>query len=206
MGAVVGVWVEALLVVIILILLGIILFFGGITRTREPSRAVDSLRNEVKRLQEANEAIRRGWGVGTKTRTRRFGDLFGLVRELEELRCAVDGSKVCQRVLTQKYDIAPGAELLERILSERPEMDPTAKQKLANELLVGEVGRIILRNLDAGALLEQAASDAGVPLAVVRGLVKRLQALGYLDNRMKLTERGRKPWSETPQRSMLSEI
>jgi len=71
---------------------------------------------------------------------------------------------------------------------------------------VGEVGRIILRNLDAGALLEQAASDAGVPLAVVRGLVKRLQALGYLDNRMKLTERGRKPWSETPQRSMLSEI
>lgn len=192
MGAVVGVWVEALLVVIILLLLGIILFSGGgITRRRELMREVDSLRKEVQRLQEANEALRSSLGVGAETRARRFGDLFGMVRELEELRCAIAGSSVCQRALTQKYSIAPGPELLERILAARPEMDSAAKRKLADEMLVGGVGRSILRSLDAGIPLERAASDAGMPLVVARGQVTRLQILGYLDTRLKLTERGR---------------
>lgn len=202
-----GVWVEALLVVIILLLLGIILFSGGGTvRRRGLSREVDSLRKEVKRLREANESLRSSMGVGAKTQVRRFGGLFGLVRELDELRCAVDGSSACQRVLTERYGIAQGPELLERILAARPEMDPAAKRKLANELLVGEVGRSILRNLDVGAPLEQAASDAGVPLVVARGQVRRLQVLGYLDNRMGLTKRGREARPESSQLSMLLEI
>ncbi len=192
MGAVLGVWVEALLVVIILILLGIILFSGdGTARGRRLSREADSLRKEIKRLQEANEAIRDSTGVGAKMRERRFYDLFGLVRELEELRCAVAGSSACQRVLAQRYSVAPGPELLKRILDARPEMDFLARRRLADEMLVGEVGRIILRNLGAGIILDQAASDAGMPLAIARGQVRRLQLLGYLDNKMKLTDRGR---------------
>lgn len=207
MGSVMGVWVEVMLVVIALFLFGVVLFSsGGTTKTRGPSKDVDSLRNQVKRLQEANEAIRRGWGVGTKTRAIHYGDLLGLVRELEELRCAVDGSSVSKRVLTQKYGIDPGPELLERIIATRPEMDSLAKRKLADELLVGAVGRRIIRNLDAGTPLDKAATDAGVPLATARGLARRLQVLGHLDNRMRLTERGREPLPKSSQLSMLSEV
>jgi hypothetical protein len=192
MGAVVEVLVEAFLVIIILLLLGMILFSGGgIARRRELLREVNSLRDEVKRLQDANEALRGRLGIGAEARVRHFGDLFELVRDLEGLRCAIAGSSACRQVLTQKYGAALGPELLKRILVARPSIDSAAKRKLADELLVGEVGRSILRSLNAGALLEKAASDAGVPVVVARGQVKRLQILGYLDTRLKLTDRGR---------------
>ncbi len=187
-----GVWVEALLVIIILLLLGIILFSGGgIVRRRKLSGEVDFLRKEVKRLLDANEALRGSLGIGAERRVKRFGDLLGLVRDLEGLRCAIAGSSSCQLVLTQKYGAAPGPELLKRILAARPEMNSATKQRLADELLVGEVGRGILRNLDTGVPLERAASDVGVPVMVARGQVRRLQTLGYLDARMRLTDRGR---------------
>ncbi len=185
-------WVEALLVVIILLLLGIILFSGGgIVRRRKLSGEAASLRKEVQRLQDANEAFRGNLGIGAERRVKRFGDLLGLVRDLEVLRSAIAGSSSCKRVLAQKYGIAPGPELFERILATRPEMDSAAKRRLAGELLVGEVGRGILRNLDAGVTLERAASDVGVPVMVARGQVRRLQVLGYLDAHLKPTERGR---------------
>ena len=185
-------WVVALLVVIILLLLGVILFSGGgIARRRELSGEVDSLRKEVRRLRDANDALRGSLGVGTKERAKSFGDLFELVRDLEGLRCAIAGSSSCKRTLNKKYGATPGSELLERILAAQPGIDPFAKRKLADELLVGEVGRSILRSLDTGALLEKAASDAGVPGVVARGQVTRLQILGYLDPHLKLTERGR---------------
>ena len=185
-------WVEALLVVIILILLGIILFSGGgIARRRVLSRQIDSLHKEMQRLQNANEALRSSLGIGSGMRVKRFADLFELVRDLETLRSAVAGSSTCQRVLTQKYGMDPGPELLKRILAARLWMDSAVKWRLADELLVGEVGRNILRSLNSGAPIDRAASKAGVPVAVARGQVRRLQVLGYLDNRIALTERGR---------------
>ena len=185
-------WVLAFLVFIILLLLGIILFSGGgVTRRRELLKEISSLRKETQRLWDANEALRGSLVIEAKERGGRFGDLFELVRDLEGLRCAIAGSSACQRVLTQKYGVDPGPELLERILARRPGMDSIAKRKLADELLVGEIGRSILRSLNAGALLEKAASDAGVPMVVARGQVTRLQILGYLDAHLKLTDRGR---------------
>lgn len=185
-------WVEALFVVIILILLGIILFSGGgIARRRVLSRQVDSLHKEIQRLQNANEALRSSMGMGSETRVKSFADIFELVRDLESLRCAIAGSSTCQRALTQKYGIGPGPELLKRILGARLWMDSVVKWRLADELLVGEVGRSILQSLNSGAPIDRAASKAGVPMAVARGQVSRLQILGYLDNRLALTERGR---------------
>lgn len=190
--AVVGMWVVALLVFIILLLLGIILFSGGgVTRRYKLLREISSLREEAQRLRDANEALRGSLSVGAKERMEHFGDMLKLVRDLEGLRCAIAGSSACQRVLTQKYGVDPGPELLKRILATRPGMDFVAKRKLADELLVGEVGRGILRSLNAGALLEKAASDVGVPVVVARGQVTRLQILGYLDAHLKLTDRGR---------------
>ncbi len=185
--------VEALLVVVILILLGIILFSGGgIMRRRKLSGEINSLRREVQRLQDANEALRGSVGVGTKERTESFGNLFEMVKDLEGLRCAIGGSSACQRVLSDKYGVKSGPELLERILAAQPGMDPIAKRRFANELLVGEIGRSILRSLGSGARLEKAASDAGVPVSVSRTHVTVLQTLGYLDAHLKLTDQGRK--------------
>lgn len=188
-----GMWVDALLVIIILLLLGIILFSGGgIIRRRRLSGEINSLRREVQRLQDANEALRGSVGVGTKERTESFGNLFEMVKDLEGLRCAIGGSSACQRVLSDKYGLKPGPELLERILAAQPGMDPIAKRKFADELLVGEIGRSILRSLESGARLEKAASDAGVPVSVSRTHITILQTLGYLDTHLKLADRGRK--------------
>ncbi len=193
MVAVVGMWVDALLVVIILLLLGIILFSGGgIIRRRRLLGEINSLRREMQRLQDANEALRGNVGVGTKERTESFGDLFEMVKDLEGLRCAIGGSSACQRVLINKYGLKPGSELLKRILAAQPGMDPIAKRRFADELLVGEIGRSILQSLESGVRLEKAASDAGVPVSVSRVHVTILQTLGYLDAHLKLTDQGRK--------------
>ena len=180
--------VEALLIIIILLLSGIILFSGGgIVRRRRLLRDIADLREQRRRLVEANEALRSGLGI--EERARRFGDMLELVRDLESLRCAIEGAG--RRELIQKYGVSPGPELFERILSARPAIDPAAKWKLAHELLVGEVGRMVMRSLSAGASLEEAASDAGVPIVMARRQVTRLQTLGYLNGRLKPTELGR---------------
>lgn len=184
-------WVESFLVIIILLLLGWVLFSGsGVFRRRNLLREINSLQDEVQMLREANEALRSSSGVGMKERMKRFEDLFGLVRDLESLRCAIAGSKSCQNTLLQKYNVAPGPELLERIFAAWLAIEPTVKQRLANEMLVGEVGRKIMRSLDSGASIEKAASDAGVPVVIAKGQITRLQILGYLDSRLKSTERG----------------
>lgn len=183
--------IEVLLVIIILLLLGIILFSGGgVVRRRMLFRDISKLREERERLLKVNEALRSASGTGPEERARRFGDLLELVRDLEGLRCTVEGPSDRQKGLTQKYGVSQGPELLKRILAARPDIAPAAKWKLAHELLVGDVGRTIMRSLSAGASLEKAASDCGVPVVVVRRQVTRLQALGYLDGRLMPTELG----------------
>ncbi len=184
-------WIVALLVAIIIILMGVILFGGGgISRQRKLRGEISALKEELARVQDANEALRKSLGAGGEARAEHHESLFELARDLDSLRSAIAGSKICQNGLMQKYNTAPGPELLERIL-ERPGLDPALKRGLADEILVGEVGRAIMKSLSAGATLERAAADAGVPLVVAKGQVTRLHILGYLDARMKLTDRGR---------------
>lgn len=184
-------WIIAFLVAIIIILMLWMLFFGGagVSRQRKLQREIGALSEELRRTQEANEALRGSLGVGAEARLRRHGDLFEFIRDLESLRCAIAGSKICQTTLSRKYNVAPGPELLELVLA-RPGIDSAVKERLADELLVGEVGRSLMQSLDKGAPVEQAAANAGVPVIVARGQVTRLQILGYLDARLKLTERG----------------
>lgn len=186
-------WIEIFLVVVIILLLGWIFFFsgGGVSKQRKLSQEIDELRKETQRLRNANEALRNSFGVGVKARARYLEGWFDLIRDLEGLRCAIAGSSICQKMITEKYDVPPGPELLKRILAKWPNIDPGVKSKLANELLVGEVGRAILRSMSSGASFERAASDAGVPVVLVKREVTQLQLLGYLDAHLKLTERGR---------------
>ncbi|MCS7131298.1 MAG: hypothetical protein NZ934_00995, partial [Hadesarchaea archaeon] len=112
-----------------------------------------------------------------------------LARDLDILKSAVAGSTHCQKILTEKY--GSKSDLLDHILAAHPKIESKVKRKLAHEILVGEVGRVILRALDAKLSIERAAGDAGVPVIMAREYVKRLQVLGYLDERLKPTELGR---------------
>ncbi|RLG57094.1 MAG: hypothetical protein DRN83_02630 [Hadesarchaea archaeon] len=185
-------WIVVFLVGIIILLMAWILFFGGagVTHQRKLRKEITRLKDELSRLQEANEALRATLGAGSEERLRRYGKLFEFIRDLESLRCAIAGSKICQASLSKKYDTIPGPDMLKRILAQ-PGVDPVIKNRLADELLVGEVGRALMLSLDKGFSIDKAAANAGVPLVVARGQITRLQILGYLDSHLKLTEQGR---------------
>ncbi|MEM2908398.1 MAG: hypothetical protein QXP65_04300 [Candidatus Hadarchaeales archaeon] len=183
-------WTEAFLIFIILVLLGWVLFSGeGRFKARKLRTQVDSLRDELERLRSTNEALRSKLEAEGEERARYLEDVQTLARELEILKSAVAGSTYCQKILAEKYGAKSG--LLDHILAAHPKIEPKAKRKLAHEILVGEIGRIILRYLDARLSIERAAGDAGIPVIMAREHVKRLQVLGYLDERLRLTELGR---------------
>ena len=185
-------WLIVFLVAIIVVLMIWMIFFwgGGTYKQRRLQQEIGALREELQRTQEINDALRKSLGAGTGARLKQYGDLAEFVRDLESLRCAIAGSKICQTMLSKKYNMDPGPELLKRILA-RPGVDSMVKGRLADEMLVGEIGRTIMKSLDSGATMERAADDASVPLVVAKGQITRLQILGYLDSRLKLTERGR---------------
>jgi hypothetical protein len=177
-------WVIIFLMAVVLVLLGFMLVGKtGIIRRRQLEKEIEMLKDKLQKYE--GEAPK-----GAKVReVRSPPDLFDFVRDLETLRCAIAGSKICQRTLLKKYKLPPGPEILKRIIT-HSRLDPTTKEKLADEFLVGEVGRGILRSLNSGATIERAATEVGVPLIVTKGQISRLQVLGYLDNRLKPTELG----------------
>ena len=183
---------EVLLVLVIFILLALLLFSGGgVFRVRRLSAEVETMREELRRLRAANEALRNNLGAIGDERAKSSSEICELARDLETLRSAIAGSSQCQKLLAEKYGIQPNPELVNRILAARLRVDRATKWRLAHELLVGEVGRAMLRALRAGRTIEQASADADVPVVVGKGQIKRLQVLGYLDDRLELTERGR---------------
>jgi len=183
---------EVLLVLVIFILLALLLFSGGgVFRVRRLSAEVETMREELRRLRAANEALRNNLGAIGDERAKSSSEICELARDLETLRSAIAGSSQCQKLLAEKYGVQPNPELVNRILAARLRVDRATKWRLAHELLVGEVGRAMLRALRAGRTIEQASADADVPVVVGKGQVKRLQVLGYLDDRLELTERGR---------------
>jgi len=182
---------EVLLVLVIFILLALLLFSGGgVFRVRRLSAEVGAMREELERMRVANEALRSNLGAIGDERAKSFAEVCELARDLETLRSAIAGSSQCQKLLAEKYGTPPSPELVNRMLAARLRVDRATKWRLAHELLVGEVGRAMLRALRAGGTIERASADAGVPVVVGKGQVKRLQVLGYLDDRLEITERG----------------
>lgn len=185
-------WMEALLVIIILILLAWSLFSGGgAFKVRRLSADVKGLQGELARIRAVNDALRASLDGKESQRVKSLGDMCELARDFECLRSAIAGSSPCQKILSSKYGAQPSPELVDRILTSKPGVDLAMKRRLANELLVGEVGRDLLHGLAEGKSIEQTAGDADIPVVVARGQIKRLQVLGYLDDRLELTERGR---------------
>lgn len=185
-------WTEIFLGAIIIVMLIYILFAeGGSAKAKKLRQELESQREELRMLREANEALRGTLGISEEGKTERREDLFQFVRDLESLRGAIAGSRVSQAMLYGRYRLNPGPELFEQILKARQSIDPAVKRRLADEILVGEAGRSIMRSLNSGASIETAAAEAGMPLAVAKGQITRLQILGYLDSSLKPTMRGR---------------
>jgi hypothetical protein len=183
--------VEVILVAVIVVLLALLLFSAGsILWVRRFAAEVNEMRAQVGRTQVANEALRNNLSAMVGERSKSFSDAVELVRDLETLRSAIAGSSECQKLLAAKYGGAASPELVDRILASKPKIDRETKRRLAHELLVGEVGREMLRGFRDKKSIEQASAGAGVPVAVGKSQIRRLQVLGYLNERLELTERG----------------
>lgn len=187
------IWIEMFLVAVILIMFGWILYNGpGISRKSKLKQEVVAQRDELRVLREANDSLRSSLGISEEGKLRRHQEIFQFVRDLESLRGAIAGSTISQKVLNSKYSVGTGPELFAKIMEARPGIDAVVKRRIADEMLVGEAGRTIMKSLEAGASIDRAASNAGMPLIVAKGQIRRLQTLGYLDSRLKTTEAGRK--------------
>ncbi len=189
----IDIWIEIFLIAVILIMFGWIIYNGpGISRKNRLKQEVIAQRDELRVLRDANESLRNSLGISEEGKLRRHQEIFQFVRDLESLRGAIAGSTISQKVLNSKYGSGTGPELFEKIMGARPGIDAAVKRRLADEVLVGEAGRTIMKSLDTGASIDRAASNAGMPLIVAKGQIRRLQTLGYLDQRLKPTETGRK--------------
>jgi len=184
--------VEAILVFIILVLLAIMLFSGGgIYRTRALSDEINKLRAEIKRLRSVNESLRDNIDSTDEKKSKDFAELCTLARELENVEMALLGSSTIRRQLAGKYGMEISPEMVDKILAEGTRVDAAIKERLAKEILVGDTGKILLKSVGTGSTIEGAAADAGLPPVVARNQIRGLQVLGYLDDRMQLTSRGR---------------
>ncbi|MEM2874527.1 MAG: hypothetical protein QW567_00660 [Candidatus Hadarchaeales archaeon] len=181
---------TAVLIIIILVLAWWILVVDRrMLNYLKMRREMEALRAELARVQGLNKALMGEAGIGAVSRARRNQALFEFVRDLEALRTAVAGAKTAQEYLEKKYGVKVGEELLNRIIA-NPGVESSVKTGIADEMLVGEVGRALMKGLNAGKTIEDAAAGVGIPVAVARGQVIRLQMLGYLDSRLKPTEKG----------------
>ncbi|MEM2878778.1 MAG: hypothetical protein QXG10_04480 [Candidatus Hadarchaeales archaeon] len=183
--------IIAVLFVITAVLLFVFILMTNrkLSRYQKLKQENETLRNEVAKLKTVNRTLMSNAGIGPLSRAKRNQVLFEFIRDLEAVRAAVAGAKVAQETLERKYGLKPGEELLNRILA-NPEIETSVKNGIADEILVGEVGRTLMKCLEKGMTIDEASEKAGVPLSVARGQVIRLQLLGYIDSRLKPTEKG----------------
>ncbi|MEM1874814.1 MAG: hypothetical protein QXP51_04415 [Candidatus Hadarchaeales archaeon] len=176
------VWtINVILMAFVVVLLAVMLWGrSGILRQRKLEKEIEELRNKLVEYAKAKPVAPMSGS-----------DLYELVKDLETLRSAIAGAKICQRTILKKYKTRPGAEALEKILA-RSKLPEPVKQRLADEFLVGEAGREIIRLLDRGETIERISAEVGMPLIVTKSQITRLQILGYLDGRLKPTEKGRR--------------
>lgn len=173
----------ALLALVAVLLAALLFKEGGIGERRKLKAEKAALKDEIQRLRVSR--VKRQPGAQPTD------DVFEFARDLESLRGAIAGSKICHRTLRRKYGLSPGPDLFEAILK-RPKMSSSMKNRLADEFLVGEVGRSMMRSLITGATIEKAASDAGVPLMIANGQITRLRTLSYIDSSLRPTAMGRR--------------
>jgi len=185
--------VIAILVLIIFILLAAMMFSGGgVFKMRQLSAQVARMSDELERLNSLNASLRSNIEGAGEKQAKDFSEICSLVHELENVEMALAGSSSLRRRLAEEYGVEISPELVDRIFERSTRIDPATKERLANEIFVGETGKAILKSLDTGAAMDRVAIDAGLPPTVARSQIVAMQILGYLDTRLKPTEKGRR--------------
>lgn len=185
--------VIAILVLVILVLLAVMLFSGGgAFKTRQLSAQVSRMSDEIARLNSLSESLRSNIEGAGEKQAKDFAEICSLVHELENVEVALAGSSSLRRRLAEKYGVEISPELVDRIFERSTRIDPATKERIANEIFVGETGKAILKSLNGGAAMDRVALDAGLPPTVARSQIVAMQILGYLDTRLKPTEKGRR--------------
>jgi hypothetical protein len=174
-------WIDIVLMGLVIILLAMMLWGrGGVLKQRRLEKEIEELRSKLMECSRTQPSVQ----------PQRMGsELYEFVKDLETLRSAIAGAKICQRIILKKYKVRPGAEALDKMLA-RVRLPEAVKQRLADEFLVGEAGREIMRLLNRGEPIERISAEVGMPLIVTKSQITRLQMLGYLDGRLKPTEKG----------------
>lgn len=192
-------WVEvafvALIGIICLLLAWINYSGGGTTHTLELKREKEKLQEKIEDLKGTNEALRSSIESGNKGVSAQMDEVCELVGNLECIKDALLGAEPAEKKLKEEYDEEPSPELVHNILDSKPLINSSLKRKLADEVLVGNLGRGILKNLDKDKPIAEAFADVGVPLREGRQEIKVLQTTGYLDNELNLTVHGRRALS-----------
>ncbi|MEW6222843.1 MAG: hypothetical protein AB1476_06035 [Candidatus Hadarchaeota archaeon] len=179
-------WIEIVLLAVIGVLLALLMFGRKgpeeLAKLKKEKAALErELRLRSIKISEARES----------KETAEEAALYEFARDMESLRSAIAGSKISQRTLRRKYGVPPSPMLFAAILK-RSKLGDEMKARLSDEILVGEVGRSMMKSLISGSTIEKAAEEAGVPLIIAKGQITRLQVLGYLDTALRPTDIGRR--------------
>lgn len=182
----------ALVIVILIFIAWMSLSSSGVLKARKLRAEVNQLRDEVERLRAANEALRRNLELGADERIKLYNDFYELVKDLERVKSAVIGWGTAHKDFYNRYGVQVGPALVDRILEEKAGIDDLTKKRLAHEVLVGGVGKEILKRISPTTPLESIADELGLPLVAIKSYVRHLNVLGYIDNNLKITDRGRR--------------
>lgn len=177
--------------VIVLLLLWIYYSGGGTPRTRKLTARVKELESENEALKETNRALRSGLSSTDEGVSRPVAKMNRLAEKLVRVKDAMRGSRSANKLLEQEFDFEEiGPSLIQDILSTEEGISVRLKRRLAHGIFVGDIGREIMFKLDEGVGLNDAIVKAGVPLRVGKERVRILKEIGYLNNRLNLTDWG----------------
>lgn len=180
------------LVIIIIILLVWIFFRTGTVRTLKFMRRNKKLQEEIEELRKVNRTLRSGIASAGEGVSGQVEDVCEIAENLQRLKEAFLGSKSAKETLKEDFDEELGPRLVRYILEAKPGIGSRLKRHLSTGVLVGDLGIDVLKGINEGESIANIAADAGVPIHAVRSKITLLQTAGYIDNRLDLTELGRK--------------
>lgn len=184
-------WIEAFLIAVIALLLFWIYYSrGGTFKSLELKNRVEELEKENEDLRGANRGLRQSFSEASERLSRPVEKACRLTERLVKVRDAVKGSSSVGEDIEEEFGAEMGPELVRKILASEEGIGIPLKKRLVQEILVGEIGRQILKGLRQEETVEDISADIGVPLRVCRERVRILKETGFLDNKLNLTKWG----------------
>lgn len=183
--------IEGILIAIIVILVVWIYFSGGGTlKTRKLKKKIEDLEEQNRILEETNQGLRSGYENSSEKVSRSLERLESLIFDLVRVKEALKGSKSAEETIEEKYGKEISQELIKDIMASVSGVDSLLKEMTVHRILVGSIGKDILKGLDSGKGLDEAIMDSGVPLRIGRERVRLMKDTGYLDSRLNPTTWG----------------